>query len=144
MTDTETVRHTADVVCIRSAAAGGTREVLLIERGWPPHKGKLALPGGHIDDDESALAAAVRELEEETGVRADEEQLRLVGRYDAPGRDPRGRYITDAYLVTVPAGTQANAGDDAAAVRWVPLTDLPDDLAFDHAEILADALSLAG
>lgn len=129
---TETIRYTADVVCIR----GG--DVLLIERGWPPHKGKLALPGGHANPGETAQSAAARELLEETGVRVDPEDLVLVDIYDAPDRDPRGRYITAAYVVTVPAGTTAQAGDDAAAVRWVPL-DAPGDLAFDHTQIVADA-----
>jgi len=125
--------YTADVVCIRG------EEVLMIERGWEPFKGHLALPGGHVDAvGETSRSAAARELQEETGVRAAPEDLILVGVYDAPGRDPRGRYVTVAYAIEVPDGTTAQAGDDAAAVRWVPL-DMPGDLAFDHAQILADA-----
>ncbi|GAB2606732.1 NUDIX hydrolase [Streptomyces capparidis] len=127
----ETVYYTADVVCVR----GG--EVLLIERGWPPHQGRLALPGGHVDPGETSRGAAVRELLEETGVRVAEGDLELVGVYDAPGRDPRGRYVTVAYRVSVPDDVTARAGDDAAAVRWLPLGQLRgDDLAFDHGEIL--------
>lgn len=129
----ENVRYTADVVCIRGES------VLLIERGWDPHRGLLALPGGHVDPGETSLAAAVRELWEETGVRVAPATLTLVGLYDAPGRDPRGRYVTAAYVVDVPEDTKAVAGDDAAAVRWVPLADLPGALAFDHGQILADA-----
>ena len=133
----ETVRYTADVVCIRDGA------VLLIERGWPPHLGKLALPGGHCDPLETSRAAAARELLEEAGVEVDPDALELVGVYDAPFRDPRGRYVTVAYLARVPAGTSARAGDDAAAAHWVPLDNLPQDLAFDHTQILDDALDLA-
>ncbi|MFI6587504.1 NUDIX domain-containing protein [Embleya sp. NPDC050493] len=137
MTDetTERVTYTADVVCIREG------EVLLITRGWPPHEGMLALPGGWVDPGETSLAAAVRELLEETGVRVDAEDLVLVGVYDDPDRDPRGRYVSAAYGVTVPADTTARAGDDAAAVRWVPIDRLPRGLAFDHRRILGDALS---
>ncbi|MGW1870918.1 NUDIX domain-containing protein [Streptomyces mauvecolor] len=131
---TDTVRYTADVVCIR----GG--DVLLIERGWPPHKGKLALPGGHVDpEDASPLAAAVRELREETDVRVTPDDLTKVGVYDAPGRDPRGRYSTTAFVVTVPEHTTAQAGDDAAAVQWIPLDRVGDNLAFDHGQIVSDA-----
>ncbi|MCX4998623.1 NUDIX hydrolase [Streptomyces longwoodensis] len=128
----ETIRYTADVVCVR----GG--DVLLIERGWPPHKGQLALPGGHVDPGETSRTAAARELLEETGIDVDPYDLALFGVYDAPGRDPRGRYVTAAYLVTVPADTAAHAGDDAAAVRWVPLDDAR-GLAFDHTDIVTTA-----
>jgi 8-oxo-dGTP diphosphatase len=129
--------RTADVVCIRG------NEVLLIERGWPPHQGMLALPGGHVDLGETSRAAAARELQEETGVRIDAADLVHVGTYDAPGRDPRGRYVTDAYLVTVPDDTTATAADDAAAVQWVPLPNATSTrLAFDHSTIVADTLHL--
>lgn len=131
---TDIVCYTADVVCIR----GG--DVLLIERGWPPYKGKLALPGGHVDpEDASPLAAAVRELYEETRVRVAADDLQEVGVYNAPGRDPRGPYSTTAFVVVVPEHTTAQAGDDAAAVRWIPLDRLGNDLAFDHSQIVADA-----
>jgi 8-oxo-dGTP diphosphatase len=129
----ETINYTADVICLRDG------HVLLIERGWDPHKGKWALPGGHVDPGETSRAAAARELLEETGVRVSPDALVLVGVYDAPGRDPRGRYVTVAYLAEVPVDTTAQAGDDAAAVRWAPLDTPSDDLAFDHAQILHDA-----
>ncbi|WP_308431129.1 NUDIX hydrolase, partial [Kitasatospora griseola] len=138
----ETPRYTADVVCVRE---GVIRSVLLIERGKAPYKGLDALPGGHVDDGESPLAAAVRELEEETGVKVPASWLREVGVYDAPGRDPRGAYSTTAYVVTVASDTCAVAADDAVRARWVPVVDLLRDsegLAFDHAQILMDALRL--
>ena len=115
-------------------------EVLLIRRGNDPFKGCWALPGGFMEMDETIERCAVRELMEETGLEADEASLRLVGVYSAPGRDPRGRTVTAAYAVRVSDGTQAAAGDDAAELRWWPLTALP-PLAFDHAQIIADAIS---
>ncbi len=132
----ETLRYTADVVCFRGDA------VLLIERGWPPFQGMFALPGGHVDAGETSRDAAARELLEETGVRIEAADLVFVGLYDAPDRDPRGRYIGAAYAVRVPEETEALAGDDAASVRWVPLAELPADLAFDHRLIVADARAL--
>ncbi|WP_406484493.1 NUDIX domain-containing protein [Streptomyces microflavus] len=128
----EHIRYTADVVCIRGS------EVLLIERGWPPHKGMYALPGGHVDPGETSRNAAARELLEETGVHVAPADLVFVGVWDEPDRDPRGRYITAAYAAIVPEDTTARAGDDAAAVRWAPL-DAPGTLAFDHGEIVAAA-----
>ncbi|MGW4808753.1 NUDIX domain-containing protein [Kitasatospora sp. NPDC004272] len=140
--------HTADVVVIRE---GAIRSVLLIERGTDPYAGHDALPGGRVDKGESALEAAARELAEETGITVALANLHRVGVYDRVGRDPRGLYSSTAYAVTVPAGTQAEAAADAAAVRWVPvdelLADLADgsaDLAFDHSAILAAALRLTG
>ncbi|WP_301130041.1 NUDIX hydrolase [Streptomyces cacaoi] len=132
----ETIHYTADVVAIRP-----DRRVLLIERGWDPFKGMDALPGGHVDPGETSLTAAVRELEEETGVRVPETELTLLGVWDTPGRDPRGRYVTVAYLAQVPADTQARAGDDASAVRWASLDNpsASDRLAFDHDQILRAA-----
>ncbi|MEU3546294.1 NUDIX hydrolase [Streptomyces longwoodensis] len=130
---TETIRYTADVVAMTPDGS-----VLLIERGWPPHEGAWALPGGHVDEGETSRDAAARELLEETGVRVNAEDLKPIGVFDQPGRDPRGRYVTVAYLARVPADTQVSAGDDARTTRWWPAGVLP-VLAFDHAEILAAA-----
>ena len=112
-------------------------EVLLVRRGNEPFRGCWALPGGFMEMDETIEHCAVRELEEETGLRATEGELRLIGVYSAPGRDPRGRTVTAAYALQVPDGTQPRAGDDAAEVRWWPLESLP-PLAFDHAQVVAD------
>lgn len=133
----ESVRYTADVV-----ATTPDGHVLLIERGWPPFEGAWALPGGHVDPGETSRAAAARELAEESGVRVDPADLLQLGVWDAPGRDPRGRYVTVAYLAVVPDGTPATAGDDARTARWWKRDGLP-ELAFDHAEILAEILATA-
>ncbi len=62
-------------------------------------------------------------------------ELEQVGTFDRPDRDPRGRYITVAYHLTVVPGTIVEAGDDATRAEWWPLSNLP-PLAFDHADIL--------
>ena len=144
---------TADCVVVRSGS-----EVLLVRRGGEPFKGCWALPGGFMEMDETIEHCAVRELEEETGLRFAERDLSLIGVYSAPGRDPRGRTVTAAFRVEsgerrvesgetpqscgqLPLGRGAVepvAGDDAAEVRWWPLAALP-PLAFDHADIVAAA-----
>lgn len=126
----ETIRYTADVVVTTTDGY-----VLLIKRGWNPFKGKWALPGGHVDPGERSRAAAARELAEEAGVYASLEELEQIGTFDQPDRDPRGRYVTVAYHLTVLPGTIVEAGDDATNAQWWPLSDLP-PLAFDHADIL--------
>ncbi|MEU9796888.1 NUDIX hydrolase [Streptomyces sparsogenes] len=128
--------YTADVVAVTP-----DDHVLLIQRKYPPHEGEWALPGGGVDPGEDSLEAAARELGEETGVHVDPNDLRKIGRWDQPNRDPRGRYITDAYLAVVPAGTRIAAADDARSARWWRLDGLPSKLAFDHADILDKALA---
>jgi 8-oxo-dGTP diphosphatase len=112
--------------------------LLLIRRRHPPFEGQFALPGGFVDPGETTEAAARRELLEETGLTA--RDLRLVGVYSKPGRDPRGWTISIAYLVAAEEGVP-QAGDDAAEVEfhndWRELT-----LAFDHNEIVRDATRL--
>lgn len=113
-------------------------QVLLIRRRNPPFAGMWAIPGGFVDIDESLEAAAARELEEETGVRG--VYLEQFHTFGDPGRDPRGRTITVAYLALVRADwVQPRAGDDAAEARWWSVRALP-PLAFDHDRILACAL----
>lgn len=138
----EPVRLTADVVLF-AADRDGERHVLLIRRDWPPHAGCWALPGGHVDDGESVLVAACRELGEETGIWADL-RLDLVGVYADPGRDPRGRYVTWAYTAVLPSLLEPTAGDDAGDARWMHVATAlgNDDLAFDHGRIVADALAI--
>jgi len=132
----ETIRYTADVVVTTTDG-----HVLLIQRGWDPHKGMWALPGGHVDPGETSRNAAARELAEEAGVYATPDELTQIGTFDQPHRDPRGRYITVAYHLTVIPGLPIKAGDDAVVAEWWPLTDLP-PLAFDHADIISAATTV--
>ncbi len=120
-------------------------EVLLVRRGRDPYKGKWALPGGFLDMEETVEACARRELREETGAETDAFDFILLGLYDRPDRDPRGRTVSAAYLVQAPRDAfDPAAGDDAAEARFFPARALPpaDELAYDHADILGDALSL--
>ena len=111
--------------------------VLLIRRGKDPFKGRWALPGGFVDENERLIDAARRELVEETGVEIEElEQLYTAG---DPGRDPRGWTVSVVFLARVTDPPAAKAADDAAEVGWFPLAQ-PPDMAFDHAMILTRAV----
>ena len=115
-------------------------EILLVKRKDDPFQDMWALPGGFMEMEESLEDAARRELLEETGIRAGE--LIRFDSYDKPGRDPRGRTITQVFVMIwkkemgIP-----EAGSDAAELSWFSLTELP-DLAFDHAEILSDVIGM--
>lgn len=112
--------------------------VLLIRRGNEPFKGSYALPGGFVDVGERIEDGCRRELSEETGLHVGE--LRLIGVYSDPGRDPRGHTCSVAYLAQV-GRAEVTAGDDAATAEWVA-DWRREKLAFDHAEIIADAEKL--
>ena len=77
-------------------------QVLLVERGTHPFCGRLALPGGFVGEAEDLDAAALRRLEHETGVRRDRAHVEQLGAFGAPGRDPRLRVVSVAYLVFAP------------------------------------------
>lgn len=119
----------------------GALHVLVIDRRDPPHEGRAALPGGYVEPAERSADAVRRELREETGI--DVTRWRRVDVYDDPHRDPRGRVVSVAYLAQLPTIVAPTAGDDAAAARWARVDALlaePDALAFDHHQILTDAM----
>lgn len=114
-------------------------KVMLIQRNLPPYEGSWALPGGFVRINESVDDAALRELQEETGLeRIFLEQLHCFGTVD---RDPRERVVTVAYyaLVNLQEYT-VKAASDASDAAWFAVNALP-TLAFDHDEILAMALA---
>jgi 8-oxo-dGTP diphosphatase len=117
----------------------GKLSVLLVQRGAQPFAGEWALPGGFVNIDEPLETAAARELEEETGLTGIE--LEQLHTYGDPQRDPRGRVVTVAYLAVLPSGKSphVHGADDAAQAGWFPIDDLP-HLAFDHSQIVADAV----
>ena len=124
--------------------------LLLIKRTAKDKKGnanvegnKWALPGGFVNPNETAYAAAKRELQEETGVAGF--HVKHFGVYDMPGRDPRGWIISNAFYAIVQEEFlhQRKANDDAAEVELFTIEEaLELELAFDHEEIIQEAVKV--
>lgn len=126
---------TVDVVLL--TVREGVLSVLLVERGTHPYRGRLALPGGFVGPAEDLEAAAVRRLEQETGVRRDVAHVEQLGAFGEPRRDPRMRVVSVAYLVFAPDLPAPTPGVNTSWVAWVPVKAVdPHRLAFDHATVL--------
>jgi 8-oxo-dGTP diphosphatase len=174
------VAVTVDVVALTIRDA--QLQVLLVRRGEQPYQGSWALPGGFVRPqtgpdgartEEDLASAAARELAEEAGPQLRATHLEQLGSYGAPGRDPRMRVVSVAYLAFAPEMPEATPGTDAADAQWVPVSALglsetggtvnqrpgtqrpvtqrpvtqrpgtTRPLAFDHAQILADGVERA-
>jgi 8-oxo-dGTP diphosphatase len=159
------VAVTADLVVL--TVRDDELAVLLVRRGEPPFAGALALPGGFVRPDESLHQAAARELAEETGLGRGADlgadvgagpgsgggpglgavHLEQLATYGDPGRDPRMRVVTVAYLALAPSLPAPRAGTDAAEATWQPVAGLLGGtgprLAFDHDQILTDGVERA-
>jgi 8-oxo-dGTP diphosphatase len=128
---------TADIAVLR---LDKFPEILLIQRKDPPFQKLWALPGGFMEMEETLEETARRELMEETGMRAGE--LIRFDSYDKPGRDPRGRTITQVFVMIWKTEMGIpKAGSDASELQWFGLNQLP-ELAFDHNQIVADVIRM--
>ncbi len=108
------------------------RPIVLIERAYPPYG--WAIPGGFVDVGEMVEHAAIREAQEEVSLNVDLKAL--LGIYSDPARDTRGHTVTAVYVAEA-TGTPV-AADDAKNCQMFRLNELPELLAFDHAQVLAD------
>ena len=131
-------RAALTVDCVVFGFDGSALKVLLIHRGIEPFKGDWALPGGFVRPDETVDAAALRELQEETGLK--QVYLEQLYTFGAVDRDPRERIISVAYFALVRrADHLPAAATDADDAAWFEAENVP-LLAFDHLEILEIAL----
>lgn len=114
---------TTDCVVVKSG------HVLAVRRKGSPGKGQIALPGGFLNQKETIVAGALRELKEETGIKISKEELEdsIVEQkvFDYPGRSLRGRTITHAFLINLGSGTLpvVKGSDDADKAWWMSLSD---------------------
>ncbi|ODT99626.1 MAG: NUDIX hydrolase [Pseudonocardia sp. SCN 72-86] len=109
--------------------------VLAWQRGIAPDEGRWALPGGRLRDDEDVEESVRRQLAEKVDLR-DVAHVEQLGVFSAPHRVPDARIVATAFLGLVPSDADPAVPDDTA---WQPVDALP-LTAFDHAEIVTDAL----
>lgn len=126
----ETPQLAADAIIELTDQPG--RPIVLIERKYPPYG--WAIPGGFVDVGEPLEKAAMREALEETCLQVSLKAL--LGMYSDPKRDERGHTVTAVYVAE--ASGQPKAADDAMNLQIFTLDQLPETLAFDHAQVLAD------
>ena len=132
-------RAALTVDCVVFGYDADELKVLLIQRALEPFIGKWALPGGFVRVDETIDNAARRELTEEAGLK--DVFLEQLYTFGALGRDPRERVVSVAHYALVKLSDhRAMAATDAANAEWFPISKVP-KLAFDHADILATAMS---
>lgn len=130
-----------DVVVLRCLSRNQDKlAVLLVKRERPPFTGQWALPGGKIERHEEARHAACRELAEETGTVIHSKSLVPLGRYDEPGRDPRGLSVSHAYAAMA---HDIDSGPTTGGT-WHEVSALPLPLAFDHQRMIDDAVEMVG
>jgi bifunctional NMN adenylyltransferase/nudix hydrolase len=142
------------------AAVMCSAHILLIKRRAEPGKGLWALPGGYVnaqtyitnsgkvvEADKSVEDAMLRELREETLIKVPTPVLRgsIEGQkvFDAVDRSPRGRIITHAFKIMLPAGElpKVKGSDDAEKAKWIPIAEVNSEECFeDHYEIIQWAL----
>ena len=133
---------TTDCVVVQSG------HVLVIRRRMNPGKGKLALPGGFLQQSETLEEGAIRELKEETKIKINKNILRAnikdKNTFDNPGRSLRGRTITTAFFIPLEENLKhglpfVEGADDANEAFWLPLADvgrLEDEFFEDHSHII--------
>jgi len=130
---------TTDIVVL--TLMDGVLSALAVRRDEEPHAGELALPGGFVRPEEDLAAAARRRLADETGVDVNALVLEQLRTYGAPDRDwTRGRVVSVAHLSVIPAPLAASPGARTREALWLPVADLAGTLAFDHNQILDDAI----
>lgn len=111
--------------------------IVLIQRGSPPHEGDWTLPSGFIEADESAEEAAVREAEEETGLKV--EIVEMMGVNSFPEGPPVSGIMI--FYRLKPVGGTLRAGDDASDVRVFQPGDVPRLPFRTHREIMSEWLA---
>lgn len=135
---------TVDAVVVQSG------HILLVKRGDMPGKGLWALPGGFLNQEETMLDGAIRELKEETKIKVPvpvlKGSIKTSKTFDAPNRSVRGRTITQAFYIDLGMADElpkVKGSDDAEKAFWVPFNQVKQEKMFeDHFHIIDNFLNI--
>jgi ADP-ribose pyrophosphatase YjhB (NUDIX family) len=119
----ETPTHPVPAVLAVVARQG---RVLLVRRANPPYAGRWGFPGGHIEWGESTQAAAVRELQEETGVRAIPGDVLTALDVITPAEGERQHHFVLIAVRCQWVAGEGVANDDALDVGWFSPQEIAD------------------
>ncbi len=115
-------------------------DIVLIKRKNEPFRDYWAIPGGFVEIGETVEESCIREAKEETNL--DIEIISLVGVYSQANRDPRGHTVTVVFLTKAVSSTLM-PDTDAKQAKKFNISKIGDlNLAFDHNEIIFDAIKL--
>lgn len=138
------IRVAVDTVCI--AKEENVEYILMVKRKYEPFRNAWALPGGFLKENEELETGAVRELSEETAISIDinPQSLVQIKAYGTLGRDPRPRRIISvAFLVELHVKPTVADTNESVEVVWIPVSTLLNEpIAFDHKQIIGDAIAL--
>jgi bifunctional NMN adenylyltransferase/nudix hydrolase len=134
---------TVDAIVVQSG------HILLVKRGDMPGKGLWALPGGFLNQEETMLDGAIRELKEETKIKVPvpvlKGSIKESKTFDAPNRSSRGRTITQAFFIDLGVGElpKVKGADDAEKAFWVPFNQVKQEKMFeDHFHIIDNFINI--
>ncbi len=123
-------------VCVDAVIVKGGN-ILLLRRNHDPFLGYWVLPGGYVEEDETVEEALVREIKEETGL--DVRIVKLVGVFSGPDRDPR--HTVSVAFLAIPKSGKLALNKEATEAKWFPIHKLPENIGFDHKEIIKEAIA---
>lgn len=113
-----------------------TNRILLLKRAQKPGKGDWDIPGGYLDWDETLEEGAIRELYEETNLKVDLKDLKFHSYFSNPDNVAENQVIEMYYIATKYSGEIKLQEEEVDSYRWFGLDELPENVAFDHLEVL--------
>ncbi len=130
-------RYNARHVTCTALAVNQQGQVMLTKRKRDPQAGWWCMPGGYIEWDETIAECAVRELAEEVGINVTADKAALLDVFSSPSRDLDGRQNVDCCLIVPVSDVELVLNEEEVAeAKWFSVDELPEEIAFDHRQMI--------